>query len=124
MIRPTDTAALDPPRGPTWARRPLAGRCTALSASGGDVVVVDQAAEDRAAANLRGGGGQSRGSSEWHWRCLIPALVRAAMVIVGRVPREHGPQVRLVNDEQAVQARLPEGADDAPHEGTVTLSFD
>ena len=39
------------------------------------------------------------------------------MVIVGRVPREHGPQVRLVDDEQVVQALLPEGADDALRDG-------
>src|SRR5438128_2704164 len=81
--------------------------------SGGDVVVVDEAAEDRAAPDLRGGGGSGRGSGEGHRRHLIPALVRPPVVVVGRVFRQDGAQVRLVDDEEVVQALRAEGADDA-----------
>jgi len=91
----------------------LAGHDAASSASGGDVVVVDEAAEDRATPDPRGVAGACWGSDERHWWPLIPALVRPTVVVVGRVFGEHGPQVRLVDDEEPVQALRADRADGA-----------
>src|SRR5436189_227237 len=49
---------------------------------------------------------RDRGGGEGHRRPLIPALMRPPVVIVGRVFGQDGSQVRLIDDEDLVEALL------------------
>jgi hypothetical protein len=100
-------------RPPDWAS------CAASGASGSDVVIVDEAAEDGPAPDLRGVLRPCRGGGERHRGPLVPALVWPPVVGVGRVVSQHPPQVRLVDDERVIQALRADGADDPLRDGVL-----
>ena len=73
------------------------------------VIIVQDAAEDVAAANRPG----ARTARERDRTALTQPLVRAPFVIEVRVRGEHPQQVALIEDEQVVQALAADAADPA-----------
>jgi hypothetical protein len=70
-------------------------------ASRGAFVDMVQAAEDGPCADGAGGPAFPR-----QWRGEAQAAVRSRRVVVGHVFPEHGPEVRLVEDEDVVEALI------------------